>query len=119
MKKLIFLLAFLPTALFSQVYVDKYDINSDEQIHYCEVTYWYYTAKKNGVCFDYGQKLNRKGLAGTARTRVFGNDKKEVFFNGMIDIMNFMTNNGWEIFDGPYPATEYSTARCVFMKARE
>ena len=115
MRLLIFLLLFLPTTFFAQVYVDKYDINADDKVQFVEVSFRARGLNPNVVCFDYGQKLGRKQYW----TRIFGNDKKEVVFNSMMHILNFMVANGWEVFDGPYPATENVLSRCIFVKAEK
>lgn len=115
MKKLVFLLVFFPFSLFSQIYVDKHEINADDKVKFCKVTIQPSLKKGKTVSFDYGQKLKRM----RPNTRVFGNDKKEIFFNGIIDVMNFMTSNNWEIFDGPYLDNETGNDYCIFRKNRE
>jgi hypothetical protein len=84
----------LSIPIFSQVYVKGSDI-SQLDIKYCEIT-----IKGKGLGFsgkvramaDYGQ--DRKLLSDNYITDGNG---KDIDFDGLIAVINFMYKNGWEI----------------------
>lgn len=112
-----FLFAFLPTVLFSQIYVDDYDINADENIQFCQVSIDCRINNKVFVRFDYGQRLKRI----FSRTTIFDKNNKRVNFNSVAGVLNFMLANGWEVMgDNPiqHNVKGYN-AVCLFRKVKQ
>ncbi len=98
MKKLIlFFFLFVSTLSYSQVFVNKIDINS-RYLQYVEV--WEKPMSDRGKFYamvDYGQMNDTKSdEAGDAL--ILTNSKgKKMEFNGIVDALNYMFRNGWEV----------------------
>lgn len=92
MKKILILFLFFTNLCFSQVVVEKVDINKLD-ITFCEIVGSNIGFFKSKIIInvDYGQKLK------------FGESQliedsagKAMVFNSMVDALNFMEKNGWE-----------------------
>ncbi len=98
MKKLFFLFLFLPVSLFSQIYVDGVDINVDDEIQYCQISAVIGFKKTMNIILDYGQGVK----SWTTKTKIKNKERELVEFNGLVQLMNFMNQNGWELVDSIY-----------------
>ncbi|MFT4667865.1 MAG: hypothetical protein ACI9XB_004839 [Gammaproteobacteria bacterium] len=86
--------AVLPAS--AQVFVNKVDVNS-RPVQYVEI--WEKFNKENGkilTMLDYGQQDDLKDRAGKL---LFVTNQKGQYleFNSMVDALNFMFRNGWEV----------------------
>ena len=92
---LLLFLIFSSTA-YSQVFVNKKDINK-RVVNYVEV--WEKYNKETDKFFamvDYGQIDDKRDSEGLLLKMT--NDKGQILeFNGIIDIVNYMSRNGWEV----------------------
>lgn len=80
---------------FGQVFVNDVNIN-ELDIKYCQL-FGFDTSpvgKKSLVMVDYGQKGEF-----TKSQSIKDSEGKDIDFNGMIDALNFMYKNGWELDD--------------------
>ncbi len=97
MRYCLFILLFaavLPAS--AQIYVNKVDVNS-RPVQYVEV--WEKFNKENGKFFamlDYGQQDDLKDRAGKLLF-VTNQEGQYLEFNSMVDALNFMYRNGWEV----------------------
>lgn len=96
MKKLIFPILFLMVGMTAgaQVMVGKTDINT-RYVQYVEV--WDKPAKTDGkylAMVDYGQATQDDAVTNWAVNNMNGQPME---FNGVIDMLNFMYRNGWEV----------------------
>ncbi len=94
MKKLILPLFLLVSTLsFGQVYVGKSDINT-RHLQYIEI--WDKPIKSIGKSYalvDYGQMSDDNKNSWTISNR----NGAPLEFNGIVDVLNYMYRNGWEI----------------------
>ncbi len=108
MKKISFILVFfvfLTSFSFSQVYVNKININNLPNVNFCEMNGFNLTGK---VSLDYGQKrifLKREYIT----------DRKgnALIFNSKMHLVNFMFKNGWELYKY---STDTNYAHFIFKK---
>lgn len=96
--KNLFLLLFLglSSAAYSQVFVGTVNIN-ERNVQYLEV--WEKYNKDNDrfyAMIDYGQQDDREDKSGT-RLRVTNPGGQDLEFNGIVNILNFLHTNGWEV----------------------
>lgn len=87
---------FLSSTAFSQILVNKKDINK-RAINYAEV--WEKYNKETGKFFamvDYGQVDDKKDTEGM-NLKMTNDQGQYLEFNGIIDIINYMGRNGWEV----------------------
>jgi len=95
MKKLILpFLLFLSTISFGQIFVGNSDINS-RPLQYIEI--WDKPIKSIGKSYalvDYGQKVDEENKASW---RISNRNGGPIEFNGIVDVLNYMYRNGWEI----------------------
>lgn len=94
---LLFFFLFVSTFSYAQVFVNKIDINN-RYLQYVEV--WEKPISDAGKYFamvDYGQMNDSKGdKAGDALILTNAKGKK-MEFNGIVDALNYMYRNGWEV----------------------
>ena len=98
MKNFFFLLLFFPVSLFSQIYVDGVNINADNEIQYCQISAVIGYKKTMNIILDYGQGVK----SWITKTKIKNKEKEIVEFNGLVQLMNFMNQNGWELVDSFY-----------------
>lgn len=95
MKKLILpFLLLLSTISFGQIFVGKSDINT-RPLQYIEI--WDKPIKSIGKSYalvDYGQKTDENNKDSW---RVSNRNGAPIEFNGIVDVLNYMHRNGWEI----------------------
>jgi len=95
MKKLILpLLLLVSTISFGQIYVGKSDINT-RYLQYIEI--WDKPIKSIGKSYalvDYGQMSDDDNK--TSWT-ISNRNGAPLEFNGIVDVLNYMYRNGWEI----------------------
>jgi len=91
----LFFLACTSTA-FSQVFVNKQDVNK-RSIQYVEVWEKYNKdTQKFFAMVDYGQEDDKSDASGNML--MMTNDEGQTLeFNGIIDIINYMARNGWQV----------------------
>lgn len=78
----------------AQVYVDGENIN-EKDIQYCMLYARNPTSiSKADVWIDHGQRFVRSEWR---RMQIAGSDRKSIVFNSVIDALNFMVRNGWEM----------------------
>ncbi len=114
MKKILFLLLFLPATLFSQIYVNGVDINADEEIQYCQISAVIGFKKTMNIIIDYGQGVefwNKK-------SKIKDREKNVIDFTGLVQLMNFMDKNGWELVDSFYREDQHRE-KYTFRKKRD
>jgi len=97
MRYIIFCCFFmLSTTAFSQVIINKKDINN-RAVNYVEV--WEKYNKETEKFFamvDYGQLDDKKDSEGV-NLKMTNDQGQYLEFNGIIDIINYMARNGWEV----------------------
>ena len=99
MKKLLFVLSL--NGLFSlsaiaQVFVDGVNIN-EQEIVYCQlIGFNRASLNPTRIWLDYGQENFMTGLF-KSPPAITGPDRKRREFNTVIDALNFMSTNGWEL----------------------
>jgi len=95
MKKLILpLFLLLSTMSFGQIYVGKADINT-RHLQYIEI--WDKPIKSIGKSYalvDYGQMSEDNDKNSWA---IANRNGAPLEFNGIVDVLNYMYRNGWEI----------------------
>ncbi len=95
MKKLIFPLLLLVSTISSgQIFVGKTDIN-DRSLQYIEI--WDKPIKSIGKSYalvDYGQMSEKDN---NSSWRISNRNGTPIEFNGIVDVLNYMYRNGWEI----------------------
>jgi len=98
MKKMRILFSAALLSLFSfnshaQVFVENVDIN-ELDIEYCQIlgTIDYPFRRKLNVRINYGQEV--RGIRSHCIT---GSDTEPIEFNSLVEVLNFMSNRGWEI----------------------
>ena len=95
MKKLILpFLLLLSTISFGQIFVGKSDINT-RYLQYIEI--WDKPIKSIGKSYalvDYGQQSDEDNKASW---RISNRNGFPLEFNGIVDVLNYMYRNGWEI----------------------
>ncbi len=95
MKKLILpLFLLISTISFGQIYVGKSDINT-RPLQYIEI--WDKPIKSIGKSYamvDYGQASDKDN---NSSWRVSNRNGAPIEFNGLVDVLNYMYRNGWEI----------------------
>ncbi len=96
----LFILALLltfTTTVFSQIFVNKTDLNK-RAVKYVEVWEKYNKeTKKFFAMADYGQQEDGADVKGMLFTMT--NDEGAILeFNGIMDVVNYMARNGWEIY---------------------
>ncbi len=97
MKNLL-LLCFLGFAsnTFAQVFVDKTNIN-DQKIQYLEIWEKYNKdTDRFWAMVDYGQQDDREDKSGT-QLKLSSKSGQGLEFNGIVNILNYMFTNGWEV----------------------
>lgn len=114
MKQLFCLLFFLPVSLFSQIYVDGVDINADDEIQYCQILAVIGYKKTLNIILDYGQGVK----PWVTKTKIKNKEKEVIKFNGLIQLMNFMHQNGWEFVDSFY-RKDQNREKYTFKKREE
>jgi hypothetical protein len=114
MKQLLFLLLFFPVSLFSQIYVDGEDINADDEIQYCQISAVIGYKKTMNIILDYGQGIK----SWIAKTKIKNKEKEVVEFNGLVQLMNFMNQNGWELVDSFY-RKDQNREKYIFKKKKK
>lgn len=97
MKNLFLLLCLgFSTSLFSQVYVGNVNIN-ERKVQYLEV--WEKYNKDSDRFYamvDYGQQDNREDKSGV-KLRMTNPGGQDLEFNGIVNILNFLHTNGWDV----------------------
>ena len=116
MKKIIlFSFLFISTLGYSQVFVNKIDINN-RYLQYVEV--WEKPMSDDAKYYamvDYGQMNDTKEDT-DGNALILTNAKgKKMEFNGIVDALNFMYRNGWEVLQ-PKNIDGYES---FIMKRRE
>ena len=95
MKKLILpLLLLVSTISFGQIYVGKSDINT-RHLQYIEI--WdkpIKSTEKSYAIVDYGQTTDKDNKSSW---RISNRNGVPIEFNGIVNILNYMYRNGWEI----------------------
>ena len=95
MKKLILpLLLLVSTISFGQIFVGKTDINN-RHLQYIEI--WDKPIKSTGKYYalvDYGQISDEDN---NSSWRISNRNGTPIEFNGVVDVLNYMYRNGWEI----------------------
>lgn len=95
MKKLILpLLLLVSTISFGQIFVGKADINT-RHLQYIEI--WDKPIKSIGKSYalvDYGQMSDNDNKVSW---RISNRNGAPIEFNGVVDVLNYMYRNGWEI----------------------
>jgi len=82
---------------FSQIFVNKLDVNK-RSVQYVEVWEKYNKdTQKFFAMVDYGQEDDKQDAAGTM-LKMTNEEGQMLEFNGVIDIVNYMARNGWEVF---------------------
>lgn len=82
------------TLAMAQVYVDGENIN-EKDIQYCMLYARNPTQiSKADVWIDHGQRFVRSEWR---RMQILGPDRKPITFNSVMDALNFMVRNGWEL----------------------
>ncbi len=87
---------FISSTAFSQILVNKKDINK-RAVNYLEV--WEKYNKETEKFFamvDYGQLDDKNDSAGM-NLKMTNDQGQYLEFNGIIDIINYMARNGWEV----------------------
>ena len=84
----------MPSILFAQIYVDGVDINADDEIQYCQVSGVVGFRKIISVTIDYGQVIKS-----WRKMKIGDKNEKNITFNSMVHVLNFMDKNGWELID--------------------
>lgn len=123
MKNLLLLLFLgLSTTAFSQVFVGNVNIN-ERKVQYLEV--WEKYNKDSDRFFamvDFGQMDDREDKSGM-KLRMTNAGGQDLEFNGIVNILNFMHSNGWEVMHvktvGEYESfimTRKETAEGLFRK---
>ena len=90
----VFLLPFIPSS--AQIIVNKVDVN-DRPLQYIEV--WEKFNKDNGKVFallDYGQQDDLNDKEGM-HLFVTNKEGQKLQFNSVVDALNFLYRNGWEV----------------------
>ena len=111
MKKFSFILiffVFLSSFSFSQVYVNKININNLTNVNFCEMKGFNISGR---VGIDYGQK--RTFLK---REYITDSRGKTLVFNSKMHLVNFMFNHGWELYKY---STDTNYAHFIFKKREE
>ena len=95
MKKLILpFLLLISTISFGQIFVGKSDINT-RYLQYIEI--WDKPIKsleKSYALVDYGQQTDEENKASW---RISNRNGDPLEFNGIVDVLNYLYRNGWEI----------------------
>ena len=95
MKKLIVpFLLLISTISFGQIFVGKSDINT-RYLQYIEI--WDKPIKsleKSYALVDYGQQTDEENKASW---RISNRNGDPLEFNGIVDVLNYLYRNGWEI----------------------
>lgn len=98
MKRILSLLLFLFVFICSksQVCINHKNLNADSSIHYFEVTHDGSPGLFNSInilSVDYGEYVN-------SWSKLFCDAQgKKIKFRSGIELLNFITNNGWKLID--------------------
>jgi len=101
MMRFILFLSFLFVGnfAFAQVYVNNVNIN-DRNIEYLEVWDLFdEDSNKFAALVDYGQEDDRENDKKGKLLRVTSAKGTPLQFNGLVHILNYMHQNGWEVMD--------------------
>lgn len=94
MKKINLLLGFLlffSIYSFSQVYVNKININNLSDVKYCQINTY---NTRGPVSLDYGQKNSFLKSNYVTDEKGF-----KIRFNSTMHFVNFMYNHGWDLYN--------------------
>ena len=93
---LLFLITALGSSTFAQVFVENTNIN-DRKVQYLEIWEKYNKdTDRFWAMIDYGQLDNREDKSGQA-LMMTSSSGQALEFNGIVNILNFMYSNGWEV----------------------
>src|SRR5262245_10238090 len=103
MKKTLFLLAFVLIYITStsQVYINKKNINADSSIRYFEVTYDAPPTSFYSTSVDIGDRSIWNG-------DICDEKGKRIRFRSGIELLNYVTHNGWKLVDRHVIVKNYS-----------
>jgi len=93
-------LCFAINAIHAQVFVNGTNLNADSSIMYFEINYdprsaFFFTAE-----VDYGK-------GDPWRRHITDSTRKKMRFNSGVDLLNFITKNGWKLADRQFIPTKY------------
>jgi hypothetical protein len=118
MKKLFLLVCVLVLFVFSAhagVIVNDKDIN-EMDISYCQLlAKSKMLSKKVKIVVDYGQKQKLMGKS----QKIMGSDGKAKEFYSVVDALNFMDKNGWELVDSYFLTSGKSNVLHFLFKKKK
>lgn len=97
----------------AQVFVDGVNIN-DQDITYCQII----GNNRSGIMgtriwIDFGQPKFAANYYN--QQQISGQDRRRINFNSVIDALNFVTRNGWELVSSHVTSTEGSSDTFVYL----